>query len=184
MIDIISDGVLEVESLLTPIDEKQQIRFGHTQGSIWVTGTAGQINAIRATLMKAVDYPGCILPVIPLQVTLDTIINVVRYHGYGEQDVTTTTSITCTYEPDPDEVVFVFSNFQFKLEPYIIHTEDDEVVYLDPYHFYVGKSQIRLHIARGLIDQMIQRLNERFPYMRFSRFNAEVYEYINTIMRR
>lgn len=183
MIDITSNGVLEVESISSPIDAVQQIRFGHTQGSIWVTGTAGQINAIRATLMKAVDYPGCILPVVPLQVTLDTKSNTVRYYGYGEQDAITATPVVCTYEPNPDEVVLLFSNFQFALEPYIIHTEDDEVTYLDPYYFYVGKSHIRLHIAKGLIDQMIRRLDERFPYLRFSRFNAEVYEYIHTTRR-
>lgn len=182
MVDITSNGVLDIETLHTPITETQRIRFGHTQGSVWVTGPSAHMNAIRATLMKAVDYPHCILPVVPLQVTLNTGMNTVRYYGYGDQDVTTTTNVFCTYEPNPGEVVFLFSNFQFYLEPYIIPTETG-VIYLDPYYFYVGKTHVRLHIARGLIDPMIAKLDQRFPYLRFERFNAEVYDYIKTVRR-
>ena len=182
MVDITSDGVLDIETLHAPITSQQKIRFGHTQGSVWVTGSSAHINAIRAILMKSVDYPGCILPVVPLSVELDTGLNTVRYYGYGEQDVTTTTNVWCSYEPNPSEIVLLFSNFQFYLDPYIIHT-DDGVIYLDPYYFYVGKSHVRLHIARNQIDPMIARLDERFPYLRFGRYNAEVYNYIKTVRR-
>lgn len=182
MVDITSNGVLDVESLKTPITDMQRIRFGHTQGSVWVTSPAAYLNAIRATLMKAVDYPNCILPVVPLKVTLDTGIATVRYYGYGEQDVTTQTNVFCTYEPNPSEIVFLFSNFEFDLEPYIIET-DEGVIYLDPYYFYVNKTHVRLHISAGLIDPMVSVLDERFPYLRFGRFNAEIYDYIKTERR-
>lgn len=182
MIDVISTGVVDVETIHSPIEEVQKIRFDHEQGSIWITGTAGQINAIRATLMKAVDYPRCILPVVPLRVELDTKSNVVQYQGYGNQDVIANTPVHCTYEPNPDELIFILSNFQFHLDPYIINTEDG-VEYSEPYYFYAGKSHVRLHIKREFIDPIIAKLDERFPYLRFERYNAEVYEYIHTERR-
>lgn len=179
-----NDG-FSIGSMSQPIDATQScvihMLSKGTPATMSVTSIdAGSLNAIRAVLIKLADSPNGVLPGQNLHMDLATNTVAVTYRGYGEQVASTTTPITATVEPKAGEIRFLFSNFSFNLEPYIIET-DSGIEYLDPYYYYVDQTEIIIIIPVSKFDSiMLPPLNKRFPYMRFSRLNAEVYKFIKT----
>lgn len=148
------------------------LEFRHSQGYINLKMSHDPMNALRAILMWAKNYPNTIiLPEVPCK--LYQANAQVEYYGYGSMHYTSTMNVEITKGSVNNSALVRTFSYNFDVSQYE-HEDYNE----DPYYFYTGQTEVNFELNSDIIEQIIPYMNRVYPYERFNRMNFPIYHYI------
>lgn len=167
----------QIENYLTPTISNPSITFIHKDGILRLTMDHDRMNALRAIMMFADDSPQSLLIKDPQKMTHWTYSadNVsIDYQGYGSMKYESSgMRVTTNAVIKTNDIVLNTSIYHFDVSPYEHEDYNDP-----PYYYYVGATQVGIHLDKSQLEKAVGLLNKVFPYERFASINMPAYNYI------